>query len=174
MDSGTVAARCVTAESVDKNNRSRYERRSLRWIAAEAETLCCVGLRSVVEITREIRYLKGKNKGKRSVERVVYLCSLEPDEARGAEILERIRRYWGIESGLHQRLDVSCREDASRVRDHNALLVLGILRRAADGVYMRWRRHCRNKRESRVKDFHVAMGRFNQRTAFKMITKGYP
>jgi hypothetical protein len=32
----------------------------------------------------------------------------------------------------------------------------------------------KNKRQSRVKDFHVAMGWFNQRAAFKMITKGYP
>lgn len=143
-------------------------------MAAEAETLCCVGLRSVVEITREVRHLTGKDKGKVSVERVVYLSSLELDESRGSEILERIRRYWGIESGLHQRLDVSCQEDASRVRNSNALLVLGILRRAADGVYMRWRSGCKNKRQSRVKDFHVAMGKFNQRAAFKMITKGYP
>jgi hypothetical protein len=41
---------------------------------------------------------------------------------------ERIRRYWDIEGGLHQRLDVSGGEDASRVRNRNAILVLGILR----------------------------------------------
>ena len=57
------------------------------------------------------------------------------DETRGGELLERIRRYWDIEGGLHQRLDVSGGEDASRVRNRNALLVLGLLRRSAVGIY---------------------------------------
>lgn len=170
---GVPTVPCVTAESVDKNNRSRYEQRKLRWVAADAETLCCVGARSVIEITREIDYLKGKDQGKHTEERVVYVCSLEPDEKRGAEMLERTRKYWEIESGLHQRLDVSCREDASRVRNDNALLVLGIMRRAALGVYMSWRRGRKNQRQSTVRDFHDAMNRFNHRNAFKMITKGY-
>ena len=42
-------APCVTAVSENKNNRSRHEWRSLRWVAAEAETLCCAHARSVVE-----------------------------------------------------------------------------------------------------------------------------
>ena len=83
---------CVTAASMDENNRSRHERRSLRWVAADAETLCCAHVRSVVEITRETIPLSGKNKGKTSVERIIYICSIEPDFARGSELLERIRR----------------------------------------------------------------------------------
>ena len=31
---------------------------------------------------------------KRTIERVVYVCSLELDPSRGTELLERIRRYW--------------------------------------------------------------------------------
>jgi predicted transposase YbfD/YdcC len=42
---------------------------------------------------------------------------------RGEELLGRVRQYWGIEGSLHQGLDVSCGEDASRVRNRNALLV---------------------------------------------------
>ena len=84
--------RCVTAAGEDKNNRSRHERRSLRWVAADAETLCCAHVRSVVEITRETTALRGKNKGKTSIEHISYICSLEPDAARGGELLERIRR----------------------------------------------------------------------------------
>ena len=76
-------------------------------MAADAETLCCAHVRSVVEITRETTPLGGKNKGKTSVERIIYICSIEPDPARGGELLERIRRYRDIEGGLHQRLDVS-------------------------------------------------------------------
>ena len=156
---------------MDKNNRSRHEKRSLRWVAAEAETLCCTGARSVVEITREVRILRGKDKGKHTKERVVYVCSLAPEKARGAEMLERIRRYWGIEGGLHQRLDVGCAEDASRVRNCNALLVVGIAHRAAPGVSMNWRRGRANQRQSTVRDFHDAMSRFDNRLAFATITK---
>jgi hypothetical protein len=67
---------CVTAASEDENNRSRHELRSLRWVAADAERLCCPHIRSVLEITRQTTTLRGKDKGKTSTERVVYLCSL--------------------------------------------------------------------------------------------------
>ena len=163
-------APCVTAASEDKNNRSRHERRSLRWVAADAETLCCAHVRSVVEITREITALRGKNKGKTSIERITYICSLGPDAERGGELLERIRRYWDIEGGLHQRLDVSGGEDSSRVRNRNAILVLGILRRSAVGIYYHWRRRRKNLRQSTFKDFHDAMNQFNHRLAFATIT----
>lgn len=123
-----------------------------------------------MEVTRETLVLRGKHKGKRSIERVVYVCSIEPDPARGAELLERIRRYWDIEGGLHQRLDVSAGEDSSRVRNRNALLVLGILRRGAMGIYYQWRRRRKNLRQSTLKDFHDSMNKFNHRLAFATIT----
>jgi len=123
-----------------------------------------------VEVTRGTLVLRGKHKGKRSIERVVYVCSIEPDPARGAELLERIRRYWDIEGGLHQRLDVSAGEDSSRVRNRNALLVLGILRRGAMGIYYQWRRRRKNLRQSTLKDFHDSMNKFNHRLAFATIT----
>lgn len=124
----------------------------------------------MVEITREVEFLRGKHKGKRTSESVLYVCTLEPDPARAAGLLERVRRYWGIEGGLHQRLDVSCAEDASRVRNRNALLVLGIVRRVALGIHLAWRARRKNKRQSTVRDFHDAMNRFNHRLAFATIT----
>ncbi len=89
---------------------------------------------------------------------------------RADELLVRVRRYWEIEGGLHQRLDVSAAEDASRVRNRNALLVLGILRRAAMAPYLAWRRRRKNKRQATLKDFHSEMVRFNSRLAFATIT----
>ena len=80
-------------------------------------------------------------------------------------------RCGGIEGGLHQRLDVGCAEDASRVRNCNALLVVGIAHRAAQGVSMNWRRGRANQRQSTVRDFHDAMSRFDNRLAFATITK---
>ncbi len=47
---------------------------------------------------------------------VVYgLTSLSADEASPARLLGLIRQYWGIESGLHYRRDVTLREDATRL-----------------------------------------------------------
>ena len=127
-------------------------------------------MRSVIEITRETLILSGKNQGKSSLERVVYLCSLEPDPARADELLARIRGYWDIESGLHQRLDVSGGEDSSRVRNRNAILVLGIMRRSVMGLYSTWRRGRKNLRQSTLKDYYDAMNRFNHRLAFATLT----
>jgi predicted transposase YbfD/YdcC len=139
-------------------------------VAASAERLCCACASSVVEVTRETAVLAGKDKGKHSLETIVYVCSLKPDPARGSELLDKIRRYWDIEGGLHQRLDVSGGEDASRVRNRNAILVLGMLRRCAVGVFYEWRRKRRNLRQSTFKDFHDAMNKFNHNLAFATVT----
>ncbi len=74
----------------------------------------------MVEITRETTALRGKNKGKTSIERIIYICS-----------------------------------------NRNAILVLGILRGSAVGIFYHWRRHRKNLRQSTFKDFHDAMNRFN-------------
>ena len=124
-----------------------------------------------MEVTRETLVLRGKHKGQRTIERVVYVCSLELDPSRGTELLERIRRYWeDIEGGLHQRLDVSAGEDSSRVRNRNAILVLGILRRSALSLYYQWRLRRKNLRQSTLKDFYDSMNKFNHRLAFATIT----
>jgi predicted transposase YbfD/YdcC len=155
---------------VDKDNRSRREVRRLRWVAASAETLCFPHVRSVLEVTRETTHLGGKKKGETSVERVLYLSSLELDDSRAKDMLRRVRQYWEIEAGLHQRLDVSAREDASSVRNRNALMNLGILRRFSVGVYYRWRRKRKNKRQSTLMDFYDDMNTFNSRLAFATIS----
>ncbi len=139
-------------------------------MATTAETLCCIGARSVVEITREVTVLRGKDKGKTSLETWHYLSSLQLDEQRAEELLGLVRMYWTIEGGLHQRLDVTAREDASRVRNRNAILVLGILRRSTIGIFFAWRRRRKNKRQSTLKDFHDDMNKFNNRQAFTTIT----
>jgi len=82
----------------------------------------------VIEVTREVEILAGKDKGKHSVETILYVSSKEMNPDRADWLLGIIREYWSIEGCLHQRLDVSAGEDSSRVRNRNSLLVLGILR----------------------------------------------
>lgn len=159
---------CATAVT-EEANRSRWEKRSLRWVASDAEGLCCAGARSVVEITREVRILRGRDAGKASTERVIYVSSVAMDPAKAKRLLHAIRTYWDIEAGLHQRLDVTAREDASRVRNRNALLVLGIVRRSIMGTFRSWRSQQRNQRQSTLQDFYDTMKKFHGRHAWQKI-----
>ncbi|MDR2678479.1 MAG: ISAs1 family transposase, partial [Zoogloeaceae bacterium] len=45
------------------------------------------------------------------------------------ELAHAVRQHWGIENGLHWRLDVMMREDACAVRRDNAPANLSIVRR---------------------------------------------
>jgi len=45
-----------------------------------------------------------------------------------------------------------------------------MVRRAAVSIYLHWRKRFKNKRQSKIKDFHDAMNRFNNRLAFATIT----
>ena len=51
----------------------------------------------------------------------------EPSRLDASNWLHLNRDAWGIESGLHQRLDVSHNDDRCRVRNDNAMLVLGMM-----------------------------------------------
>lgn len=54
-----------------------------------------------------------------------------------AKFLELIRSHWSVENDLHWQLDVSFREDATRIRDRNAAVNLSLLRALALGMLKR-------------------------------------
>lgn len=85
------------------------------------------------------------------------------------QILHADRKYWGIENGLHQRLDVIAGEDRSRVRD-NAALNLAVIRRAAVSLAVHWIGRCKNKRRATMSGFYDAMAAQNYKKAFKLLT----
>jgi predicted transposase YbfD/YdcC len=159
---------CATAAS-EENNRGRKELRQLRWVGTTPEKLCCVGAQSVVEMTRATEILKGKDKGKCSLETFYYVSSLPMVPENALALLLLIRSYWGIESGHHFRLDVTAMEDASRVRHRNSLRVLGQVRRIVMGLYYSWRATRKNKRQSTLKDFHDTMNRHQHREAWRLL-----
>jgi predicted transposase YbfD/YdcC len=133
-----------------------------------------VAAQTVVELTREVTFLRGKHRGTQSLEKIYYVSSRPVLAHAAKDFLEDIRLYWGIENGLHQRLDVSAQEDASRVRNRNSLLVLGLLRRAAMSLYQAWRAARKNKRQSTLKDFHDAMARHHHRGAGQILNGTHP
>ena len=65
----------------------------------------------------------------RKDELVALITTVEPSRLDATNWLRLNRDHWGIESGLHQRLDISHNDDRCRVRNDNAMLVLGMMLR---------------------------------------------
>ena len=57
----------------------------------------------------------------RSAETVMLLTSRPAEQLNATRWLALNRQHWGIENGLHARLDVSRRDDECRLRNRNAL-----------------------------------------------------
>jgi len=70
-----------------------------------------------------------KRIGKWSGEVVYLMSSLTLDELQAQSMLSIKRGYWVVESRLHHCLDITLREDQSRVRTPKAAHVLGTIRR---------------------------------------------
>jgi hypothetical protein len=85
------------------------------------------------------------------------------------QTLEADRKYWGIENGLHQRLDVIAGEDRSRVRGNGALN-LAVIRRAVVSVAVRWIGHCPDKRRASLSGFYDFMSAHNSKKALNLLT----
>lgn len=109
----------------------RVEERSV--CAAEAAWLAerhpeWKGLRSIAMITC---LRKDKKSGLKSKEQRFYISSLPPDPQL---ILQSSRAHWSIENSLHWMLDVTFREDESRMRKDNSAINLATLRHAAINI----------------------------------------
>jgi hypothetical protein len=145
-----------------EKNRGRIETRTLCAVSISPEQACfpaaaqcAIILREGVGENPDIQYL---------------LSSREPDKLSAAQWQKDQRGYWGIESGLHQRLDASANEDRSRVRNANAAWVLGIFRRIAISLFMHWRSLEPKRAKSTLTDFHEEMGLEHQRRAFALVS----
>jgi predicted transposase YbfD/YdcC len=67
-----------------------------------------------------------------SVDVAYYLSSRR---GSAAELGQAARAHWGVENGLHWVLDVTFREDQSRLQDRTAAENLGLLRRVAASLF---------------------------------------
>jgi predicted transposase YbfD/YdcC len=83
------------------------------------------GLRAVLAV-ETIRGIPGRGRVTAEIRHYLSSAALPPEALAAA-----IRNHWGIENGLHWVLDVTFREDASRVRERNAARNLALLRKVA-------------------------------------------
>ena len=73
-----------------------------------------------------IRSINGTGKTEAEIRYFLTSCDDDP-----AVLAQAIRRHWSIENSLHWVLDVTFREDDSRVRDRTAARNLALLRKIA-------------------------------------------
>jgi len=111
--------------------------------------------------------------GKHQPETVWLLTSREPERLNAAQWLRANRQYWGVE-GLHQRLDASTNEDSCRVRNRNAIWVLGMFRRLAASLFVEWCARNPRRHRATMTDFHAAMDAEQTRAGLRFVTARTP
>ena len=110
----------------------------------------------------------------RPAETVALITSLPPGQLTAARWLERNRQHWGIENGLHARLDVSRRDDQCRRRHRNAVWVHGILARLANSLFLEWRTHQPRPAQRSITDFIALMAADHARRVLFPVTARRP
>lgn len=126
-------------EETDKAH-GRIETRKC-WVTDETDWIykkeAWRGLTSIA-IVESSRTLNGKT----SKEKRFYISSLPPN----AEIIGKaVRSHWGIENSLHWVLDMTYREDESRIRDKNAAENLAIIRHTSLNMLQNYKQKTENK-----------------------------
>ena len=155
----------------EEKNRGRAEKRELIAFEVEAGRVGFAFATQAARLTRDIQ-LPGKAAKEPEIEYL--LCSRRPEQLSAEQMLQADRKYWGIENGLHQRLDVIAGEDRSRVRDPNAALNLAVIRRAVVSVAVRWISRSKSPRPATMSDFYDHMSAQNAKVAFKLLTTCKP
>lgn len=124
-------------------------------------------------LAAQVALLVRQHQGRKD-ETVALVTSLPPEELNAQEWLLANRQSWGIESGLHQRLDVSLNDDRCRVRNANGLWIFGMVRRLANSLFMAWRARRPNAKYKSTTDFQAAMGEDNLAKAMRFVTSKRP
>ena len=102
------------------------------------------------------------------------ITSAPPSRLNAVRWLELNRQGWGIESGLHQRLDVSYNDDRCRVQSDEGILVLGMFRRIANSLFMEWRQQQPRPDRVTTTNFQTLMAENHRAWALRFVVAKRP
>lgn len=138
----------------------------LRARAATPEQVSFPCVEQIALLRRHLRH--------HSPETVALVTSLPPQSLDAAQWLQYNRAAWGIESGLHQRLDISHLDDQSRVRKPKSMRVMGMFRRFSNSLFMHWRSQQNKPHHKTTTDFFSAMNAEHHRYAIRCLHARQP
>lgn len=156
----------TTLARTHERNKSRTETRLIRTALITPES---AGFPLAAQAARLRREVDG-----RPAETVALITSLPPAELSAARWLERNRQHWGIENGLHARLDISRRDDECRLRNRNAVWVHGLFARLANSLFIEWRSHQPKPAHKSTTDFTALMAAEHARRVLLTVTTCRP
>ena len=124
-----------------------------------------MGLAGAVQLARVDRRIGATGK----LTSTWLVTSRVPSQLNDAQWLQLEQQRWGIEDRPHHPLDVTHREDESRVRHPHAAAVLGIFRRLSNALKQVWARG-RPKRAATSRDW-IKENHFNRWRGLHLITR---
>lgn len=125
-----LSKHCQMFTQVNKGH-GRLEKRTILVSTELNDYLDWPFVAQVFRIERDIWHEKFKGRTRQ----IVYgLTSLAPQEAAPERLLSLVRRYWGIENGLHFRRDVTLHEDDTRLMVANSGHNMAILNNLVIGI----------------------------------------
>ena len=148
-------------------NRGRTE---ARCVVAFDTTATRIDFPFVEQSARLTRCIDSRRKPAEQIETEYLITSRPAAQMNAEQMLQQDRQYWGIETGLHLRLDVIAGEDRSRVRHRNAVMNLAVIRRAVVSVAVDWIRRQPNRRHASMSGFYDFMFATSSKMAFKLVT----
>ena len=128
-----------------------------------------VGFPFASQAARLLRQTKG-----RKDEEVALITSAPVSLLPAMLWLSLNRKGWGIESGLHQRLDISYNDDRCRVQSDNGIWVLGMFRRIANSIFMEWSSYQRRPEHVTTTDFQTLMAENHRAAAVRFVLSKRP
>lgn len=147
-------------------NKGSLESRTLEARPVAAED---IGFPFAAQVARVARQHVGRKN-----EMVALLTSLGPEELNASQWLQANRQAWGIENGLHQRLDVSLNDDRCRVQTPKGLWIMGMFRRLAISLMVQWLTHQPKPQHKSMTDFQTYMAEDNLSRAMRFVTSKRP
>jgi hypothetical protein len=147
-------------------NKGKPELRILCSRPAASETVGFPLVQQVALLRRHLRHHRP--------ETVALVTSLPPERLNATQWLAANRAAWGIENGLHQRLDVSRFDDLCRVRHPNSMWVMGMFRRFSNSLCMHWRAQQSKPHHKTTTDFLTAMDAEHHRYAIRALSASNP